>query len=58
MKRVALLLLAIMILLSMTGCAKKCSNGCGAKADSNCMAEMCDNCCDYWMGLNGCYRRH
>lgn len=58
MKKIAVVLVALMMLLSLTGCGKKCANGCGANADNNCMAEMCDNCCDYWMGLNGCYRNH
>ena len=58
MKRMSLILIAIMMMLSMTGCGKKCANGCGMKADSKCMAGMCDNCFDYWMGLNGCYRDH
>lgn len=57
-KRIVLMLVVLCMLLSLTGCGKKCANGCGKAADSDCMAEMCDECCDYWMGLNGCYRNH
>lgn len=57
-KRIAILLVALCVMFSFAGCAKKCANGCGGKADSKCMAEMCDDCCDYWMGLNGCYASH
>lgn len=46
------------MMLSLTACGKDCANGCGKKADPDCMAGMCDSCCDYWMGLNGCYKEH
>ena len=58
MKKIALILVAVCMVLSMTACGKKCANGCGNTANSQCMASMCDRCCDYWMGLNGCYYRH
>lgn len=58
MRKAVLLLITITMLLSLTGCGKKCENGCGNAADSNCMAGMCDSCCEYWMGLNGCYKNH
>lgn len=57
-KKFALVLVIACMLLSLTACGKKCANGCGKAADPDCMAEMCDDCCDYWMGLNGCYRSH
>lgn len=57
-KMIVFLLVVVCMAGMFAGCGKKCANGCGAKADSSCMAEMCDNCCDYWMGLNGCYRSH
>lgn len=56
--RVLLWIVAMCVILSLTACGKKCTNGCGSKADPNCMAQMCDDCCDYWMGLNGCYKNH
>lgn len=57
-KKFALILVVICMMLSLTACGKKCANGCGNAADPECMAEMCDDCCDYWMGLNGCYKKH
>ncbi len=58
-KKLAIVLLVIAMLVSMTACGqKKCANGCGKTADPNCMAEMCDKCCTYWSGLNGCYKNH
>lgn len=57
-RKIAFILVVLSMLLTLTGCGKKCANGCGNAADSKCMAEMCDQCCDYWMGLNGCYRDH
>ncbi len=58
MRKVAIVLIAFCILLSLSACGKKCENGCGEAADPKCMAGMCDKCCDYWMGLNGCYKNH
>lgn len=57
-KLIALILIVVCIFGILTGCGKECANGCGNSADTKCMAEMCDKCCDYWMGLNGCYRNH
>lgn len=57
-RKIVMLLAVICILLSLTACGKKCANGCGEPADPDCIAGMCDDCCDYWMGLNGCYRNH
>ncbi len=57
-KKLILVLLALSMLLMLAGCGKKCANGCGKSADPKCMADMCDDCCDYWMGLNGCYKDH
>ena len=53
-----LMIIAIICILMLTGCGKKCENGCGNAADPDCMADMCDDCCDYYMGLNGCYAKH
>lgn len=58
MKKMALVLVVLSMVICLAGCGKKCENGCGDAADSQCMAGMCDNCCDYWMGLNGCYKDH
>ena len=58
LRKLFLLLGILGVMLSFTGCGKKCANGCGEKADPECMAEMCDDCCDYYMGLNGCYSKH
>lgn len=57
-KKCALFLVIIIMLLPLTACSKKCANGCGNAADSQCMADMCDQCCAYWAGLNGCYKSH
>lgn len=57
-KKFALILVIICMMLSLVACGKKCTNGCGNAADPQCMAGMCDRCCDYWMGLNGCYKSH
>lgn len=56
--RIVVVLVVISLLLSLVGCGAKCKNGCGSAADPSCMAGMCDNCCDYWCGLNGCYKNH
>ena len=53
-----ILIIMICTMLVLAGCTKQCENGCGNPADSQCMADMCDKCCDYYMGLNGCYRSH
>ncbi len=57
-RKFILALLIVCIMLAFAGCSTKCENGCGKAADPNCMADMCDKCCDYWMGLNGCYKSH
>lgn len=58
MKKILVFLMAFCLMLCLAACGKKCENGCGNAADSQCMADMCDNCCEYWMGLNGCYKNH
>lgn len=57
-QKLLILALALICILSITGCGKECANGCGRKANPDCMAGMCDDCCAYWMGLNGCYADH
>ncbi len=57
-KKVVIALLLMSVVLSFTGCGKKCENGCGEAADPECMANMCDKCCIHWVGLNGCYADH
>ncbi len=58
-KKMVVILVSICILFLLTACGqKKCATGCGNAADPDCMADMCDSCCDYWSGLNGCYRDH
>ncbi len=57
-KRFALIFVVFCLALSLAACSKKCSNGCGNAANSQCLAGMCDKCCDYWAGLNGCYKGH
>ena len=56
--KLALILITICTLFSLTACSKKCENGCNNSADPDCMADMCDRCCNYYMGLNGCYTNH
>lgn len=58
MKKAFMIILAVIITMSLTACGKECANGCGEKPDQQCMAEMCDKCCNYWMGINGCYKDH
>ena len=57
-KKVVLIIAVLCVLLSFTGCGKKCATGCGNSADPKCAAEMCDSCCDYYAGLNGCRASH
>ena len=57
-KKFTLILVVICMMLALTACGKKCANGCGSAADPQCMADMCDNCCNYWCGINGCYKDH
>ncbi len=54
----AVCIVVIVALVLGIGSKPTCSNGCGEPADPNCMAGMCDDCCDYWLGINGCYRGH
>ena len=57
-KLFALVLAIVCMMSTLTGCGKKCSL-CGEnKADSKCAAEMCDDCCDFFKGLNGCFKDH
>ena len=58
LKKVAVILVVICMVFSLTACGKKCANGCGEAADPECWADMCDDCCDFYCGLNGCRENH
>ena len=57
-KKFTLILVIFCMLFVLTGCGKDCVLECGSKADSKCAADMCDDCCDYFQGLNGCFKDH
>lgn len=57
-KKIAMILITVCMLFSLTACGKKCENGCGEAADPECWADMCVDCCDWYWGLNGCRANH
>ncbi len=53
-KKIGIVVLCLILIVSMCSCSKKCAGGCGNNASSDCGAGMCDDCCAYYGGFNGC----
>ena len=53
-KKISVVILGVVMMMSLCACSKECGAGCGEKASPDCSAGMCDSCCSWYAGLNGC----
>ena len=53
-KKISVVILGVVMMMSLCACSKECGAGCGEKASPDCSAGMCDSCCNWYAGFNGC----